>query len=83
MWGTWHLLCSVLQFKTWHGLLKREIGDVVDLSKDEDVLMSNDLPNQKITNCGVQAKALHYLRAPCIHESDLQSRCLFHFYVAD
>lgn len=38
-----------LQFKTWYDLLKREIEDVMDPTRDEDVLMSDEPPNRKTT----------------------------------
>lgn len=42
-----HMFYPAMYIRTWHRLLIGEVKDVVDPTKDEDVLMSIDLLTQK------------------------------------
>lgn len=74
---------SAFQFKTWYELLIREIGDVVDPTKDKDILMSVDPSTKNSPIFEVNAKALFYMRANNIHHSQQQVKCLRHISVTD
>lgn len=51
------LYCPALQFKTGHELLTGGSGNLVDLTKMEDVLMLNDPCTQKITFLSLRQSA--------------------------
>lgn len=58
-----HILYYALQLSCWYELLKGEIQYVVDPTKEEDVLMSDDLPSGKNTVLEVEGKQLQYVRS--------------------
>lgn len=79
--------CSALKFKTSHDLLIGEIEEVIDPAK-EDALMSED-PTQMHNMFELYAKALHYVKALGIYQSDTQGKrlqlipvvdCAIHIY---
>lgn len=78
-----HMFLSALQFKTWYSLLKGEIEEMEDPSKQEDLLMWDSLLTQNTTILVVKAKALHYARAPGIHHSYPPVNPLCHMSVSD
>lgn len=63
--------------------MKAEIGDVIDPTKEKDVLISDDPPSQKTTKFKVDAKAHHYFRAPGAYHNHLRAKRLYHMFVAD
>lgn len=50
------IVCFALQFKTWYELLNVEMDDVVDLTRKEEELMSDDSPTQTTTIFQIDAK---------------------------
>lgn len=64
--GSWTNFSSAWRLKTWHGLWKLKIEDVVERTKEEDVMNSYELPTQNETIFDVEANpstTLGYLRS--------------------
>lgn len=77
-----HILYPGRQFKTTNELIVGEIEEVVDPTKEEDLLMLDDPGPQMNTMFEVNAKAVHYVRVPRIYQSDPQVKCLYHISFA-
>lgn len=74
--------CSALQSKTWYELLIGEIEDMVESTKREELMMSDDLFTQESTIFKGEAKAFYHVRDPGFYYSDLRRKFLQHIYVA-
>lgn len=77
-----HIFCSSSQFKTWYEQLEREIGDVVDPTSEEYVLMLDYPRTQNSAMLKVQAKDFHYMRTPGIYHNDWRLKRLCHMSVS-
>lgn len=71
LWRDRHIFHSPFLFNIWHKLLKERIKDVLNPTKKEDVLISDNPATQKTTIFEVQVKALQNVRTPGMYQSEL------------
>lgn len=74
------MICIAAQIL--YELLKGVLEDVVDSSKEKDVLMSDDMPTRKITLLGVEENALYNVKATDVYHKDLIGKLVYHLSVS-
>lgn len=75
------IFCSALHLEILYEVLKAEKEEVLDLTKEDDALLSDDPPSQKTTMFEIKAKEQYHVVAPGICPSDLQVNPLYQMSV--